>query len=119
MLAGLVSSPARMANFFRRSRDSWKKRSLKYQERIKALDGKVRDLERSRDKWKAEAKESQRELDTVRRQFGDVSAKTDELSRGQAAPAGRALIVAPSTGLAPAAATAAPPFCQRSSTAIR
>lgn len=114
MLAGLVSSPARLAKFFQSSRDAWKDRSLKYQQRIKALDGKARDLERSRDKWKAEAKEAQQELDTLRRQFGEASAK---LSNDQAAPAGRALMVAPSSNLVPAAANAAPPFCPQSSTA--
>jgi chromosome segregation ATPase len=76
MLAGLVSSPATLAKFFQKSRDAWKQRSHQYQERIKALDGKVRDLERSRDKWKAKAKAAQQELDALRCQFGNASATT-------------------------------------------
>ena len=101
------------------TKEAVRKETSRERERIKALDGKIRDLERSRDKWKAEAKEARREVDTLRRQGGDASAKADDPSKVQTARAGRALIVAPSTGLVPTAATAAPPFCPRSTTAIR
>ena len=119
MLTGLVSSPGRLARFFRRSRDSWKERSLKYQQRIKALDGRVSDLERSREKWKAQAKEARRELGTLRQEHADALAKADGPAEEQAAVVGSARIVAPSTGIVPVTATAAPPFCLRSSTVTR
>ena len=55
-MAEFLSSHARLAKFFQKSRDAWKARSLENQKRILVLDGKVRDLQRSREKWKADAK---------------------------------------------------------------
>jgi septal ring factor EnvC (AmiA/AmiB activator) len=50
------SSPARvLARFFERSRDRWKAKYKKLQERIKAFRTELRDLRRSRDRWRAKA----------------------------------------------------------------
>lgn len=123
MLAELLSSPARLVKFFRKSRDAWKARSLKNQKRVLVLDGRVRDLERSREKWKADAKKAQRELAALQRQFAGVQNATTGKAKGEVSPNARSLIVAPTTTLAPAGATdaalAAPPFCLRSFTASR
>ncbi len=68
MLRDLVSSPTRLARFFKDSKDKWKAKSLANQQRIRELDVRVRDLERSREKWKQEAKQSQFELAALARQ---------------------------------------------------
>jgi len=62
-----ASPVGKLAEFFRSSRDRWKARSAKSQQKIKALDGKVRDLTVSRDAWKAKANDLKRELDDSRR----------------------------------------------------
>jgi septal ring factor EnvC (AmiA/AmiB activator) len=49
-------SPARvLARFFQKSRDLWKAKYKKLQERIKAVGIELRDLRRSRDGWRAKA----------------------------------------------------------------
>ena len=123
MLAELLSSPARLAKFFRKSRDAWKARSLRNQQRVLVLDGRVRDLERSREKWKADAKKAQQELAALQKQWtalqkGTADMGTASQAKGALSSHARALIVAPTTTLAPAA-RAAPPFCPRSFTASR
>lgn len=50
------SSIARLARLFKKSRDIWKQRSDKKQDRIKSLEIKVRDLSQSREQWKSRAK---------------------------------------------------------------
>ena len=62
-----ASPVGKLAEFFRSSRDRWKARSAKSQQKIKALDGKVRDLTVSRDAWKAKANDLKRELEDSRR----------------------------------------------------
>jgi len=66
-MLGYVSPVGKLAEFFRSSRDRWKARSAKSQQKIKALDGKVRDLTVSRDAWKAKANDLKRELEDSRR----------------------------------------------------
>ena len=52
------SSPARvLARFFEQSRDRWKAKYKKLQERIKAFRTELRDLRRSRDRWRAKAEQ--------------------------------------------------------------
>lgn len=57
------SSAIKLNQFFIKSRDLWKKTSLKKQIRIRALETKVRDLLRSRDKWKLKLKEEKLKKD--------------------------------------------------------
>jgi len=47
----------RLANYFKKSRDKWKKRAVEKQQKIRALLVKNRDLSNSRDKWKQKANE--------------------------------------------------------------
>ena len=106
MIGEWRSTPARLVKFFQQSRDAWKERARQYQQRIKALGGEVRDLRCSRDKWKAEAKQAQQQILDWQRQVTDRPPPT-------AQPQNQALIVRPTTTLAPTgiAANAAPPFC--------
>ncbi len=46
------SPPHKLIAFFKKSRDSWKKRSERYKARLESIRSKVRSLERSRDTWK-------------------------------------------------------------------
>ena len=49
------SPVARLARVFRDSRDNWKAKALDKQQRLRAAQVKIRDLEHSRAKWKARA----------------------------------------------------------------
>lgn len=62
------SSSSRLARFFKDSRDGWKQKALKRQERLRATDVKVRDLTKSRDKWKLEAKEAKKRLEQLEKE---------------------------------------------------
>jgi len=126
MLPEFASSPTRLVRFFRKSRDSWKARSHKYQERLRQLDGKVRDLQRSRDKWKADAKRYGDELAKLQRQAKERLTQTsdfqpaspasnvDAVHRNLPAPANRDLVPTEAD-----AAPAAPPFCPSAAIASR
>jgi len=49
------SPAARLARLFKRSRDVWKAKALDKQQRLRAAQVKIRDLEHSRARWKARA----------------------------------------------------------------
>jgi septal ring factor EnvC (AmiA/AmiB activator) len=60
------SSPTRvLARFFEKSRDRWKAKHKKLQERIKASRTELRDLRRSRDRWRAKAEHLERSLEKL------------------------------------------------------
>ena len=64
--SGSYRSPWRvLARFFEKSRDRWKEKYKKLQERIKALRTELRDLRRSRDRWRAEADTLKQKLDEL------------------------------------------------------
>jgi hypothetical protein len=54
------SPVARLANLFQRSRDAWKAKALERQQRLRAAEVKIRDLEHSRAQWKARALKAER-----------------------------------------------------------
>lgn len=56
------SPVSRLARLFRRSRDNWKEKALDKQERLRALEIKVRDLSLSRENWKKRAMEAENQL---------------------------------------------------------
>lgn len=60
----------KLANFFLKSRDKWKRRALNNAKRIEHLEKKIRDIKRSRDKWKQQAKDRK---DTITRNEADNS----------------------------------------------
>ncbi|BDA70284.1 hypothetical protein CAL7716_044500 [Calothrix sp. PCC 7716] len=56
------SPVSRLVRLFKRSRDNWKEKALDKQERLRALEIKVRDLSLSRENWKKRAMEAEKEL---------------------------------------------------------
>jgi len=50
----------RLARYFEKSRDAWKAKALQKQQKLRALEIKVRDLSISRDYWKKKAKEAEK-----------------------------------------------------------
>ena len=69
------SSANRLARWFKRSRDNWKKRSQAKQKQIRALETKVRDLSQSQNHWKEKARQAEQELAELKKQ---LLAKTAE-----------------------------------------
>jgi chromosome segregation ATPase len=60
------SSPPRvLVRFFEKSRDGWKAKYKKLQERIKASRTELRDLRRSRDRWRAKAEDLESKLEKL------------------------------------------------------
>jgi septal ring factor EnvC (AmiA/AmiB activator) len=60
-------SPRRvLVRFFEKSRDLWKAKHQKLQERMKGFRTEVRDLRRSRDRWRAKAEALQRQVKELR-----------------------------------------------------
>jgi uncharacterized protein with FMN-binding domain len=49
------SPVSRLARFFQNGRDAWKEKALERQQRVRALEIKIRDLTQSRANWKARA----------------------------------------------------------------
>ena len=68
----------RLANYFKKSRDKWKKRSAEKQQIIRALLVKNRDLSNSRDKWKQKANELQQKINYLSKK--NAEKKTTKLS---------------------------------------
>ena len=63
------SSPWRvLARFFEKSRDTWKAKYKKLQDRIKAIRTEVRDLRRSRNRWRVRAEALEQENKELRSQ---------------------------------------------------
>lgn len=59
MIDEYCSSPERLASWFLESRNSWKERALQKQQKLRAAQIKIRDLEKSRSDWKKKAKEAE------------------------------------------------------------
>jgi septal ring factor EnvC (AmiA/AmiB activator) len=60
-------SPRRvLARFFEKSRDLWKAKYQRLQERIKQFRTEVRDLRRARDRWRAQAEALQEQIVELR-----------------------------------------------------
>jgi hypothetical protein len=68
------SPVARLAHLFQQSRDAWKAKALERQQRLRAAQVKIRDLEHSRAHWKARALKAERGADAV-------AAPTDDAPR--------------------------------------
>ena len=52
------SSPSRLIRLFQQSRENWKKTAIARQQKLRALEIKVRDLSQSRENWKKRAFET-------------------------------------------------------------
>jgi hypothetical protein len=59
------SPVARLAHLFQQSRDAWKAKALERQQRLRAAQVKIRDLENSRAQWKARALKAERGADAA------------------------------------------------------
>lgn len=62
----LKTRPRVLAQFFQKSRDSWKLKCQKSKDEIRVLRGRTRDLEKSRGKWRKAAEESKQEQERLR-----------------------------------------------------
>lgn len=65
------TSPTKLRDFFRRSRDGWKRKCQQAKQIAKYWSNRCRALQASRDKWKQQARELQREVQQLRRQQQD------------------------------------------------
>jgi hypothetical protein len=52
---------SRLARLFKKSRDAWKQKALERQQKIRALEVRIRDLEESRERWKRRAQQVEEE----------------------------------------------------------
>jgi len=77
-MKGYKSPVSRLVRIFKKSRDAWKKRAIQRQEKVRALEVKVRDLSKSRERWKEKAKAVHEELRQIREEQGNVSAENPE-----------------------------------------
>jgi hypothetical protein len=68
-------SNSRLARFFKDSRDKWKIRAEKYQEMIRSLKVKVRDLQNSRDHWKIKARLAEDERYAIEQEYNNLLAQ--------------------------------------------
>ena len=65
-----LKSPVRkLARFFRKSRDGWKRKHHEMKARCKKLSNQVRAVERSRQLWKERVKEQQRRVGELEREL--------------------------------------------------
>jgi hypothetical protein len=55
-----------LADFFRRSRDGWKRKCIDAKAALKNANNRCRWLETSRDNWKARAKDLEAQLQALR-----------------------------------------------------
>lgn len=61
--AGDYSTPVKkLAKFFERSRDGWKRKYLNAKYEAKLANNQARAVERSRDQWKQRCREGQRRI---------------------------------------------------------
>jgi chromosome segregation ATPase len=66
------SSDKRLLKYFEESRNSWKKRSLKYQSEKRDITFKLRDTERSREKWKNECNQLKEQLNELKKKYQKI-----------------------------------------------
>ncbi len=73
-MKGYKSSETRLVYLFKDGREKWKERALSKQQKLRAMEIKVRDLTLSRDKWKektleleASLKEKQEEIEELKK----------------------------------------------------
>ena len=72
------SPVARLARLFRDSRDNWKAKALDKQQRLRAAQVKIRDLEHSRAQWKVRALAAEGALAAPRERTGGAAVPTPE-----------------------------------------
>ena len=76
----LKSSSSRLVRLFKQSRENWKETALERQQKLRALEIKIRDLFLSRENWKKRAMKAEKELRIFRTNSADVKKKGEEVS---------------------------------------
>lgn len=71
----LETRPRVLANFFRESRDNWKRKYQEAKSEFQAFRGRIRDLELSRAKWRDQAEQSQSELQRLEQELRHLKEK--------------------------------------------
>ena len=62
MIHEYCSSPEKLADWFLKSRNKWKKKIISKQKELRKAGIKIRDLQKSRENWKAKAKQYQAQI---------------------------------------------------------
>ncbi len=77
-MKGYKSSETRLVYLFKDGREKWKERALSKQQKLRAMETKVRDLTLSRDKWKEKAleleanlKEKEEEIEKLKKKIAN------------------------------------------------
>ena len=68
----LKSSSSRLVRLFKQSRENWKETALERQQKLRALEIKIRDLSLSRENWKKRVMKAEKELRIFRTNSIDV-----------------------------------------------
>ena len=91
-MKGYKSSVSRLMRFFEKSRNKWRTHAAEKQEKIRALETRVRDLERSRANWKDRAQQAEREIKeagpTKHKEEGGAMDRDEQVREGEYLPRG-------------------------------
>jgi chromosome segregation ATPase len=68
-LDGFRSRVRVLADWFRRSRDNWKRKYMQAKAELKKYKVRVSDVNQSRDRWKEKAKATERELEALQEEL--------------------------------------------------
>ncbi|ACC78920.1 hypothetical protein [Nostoc punctiforme] len=71
----LKSSSSRLVRLFKQSRENWKETALERQQKLRALEIKIRDLSLSRENWKKRAMKAEKELRIISTNSADAQKK--------------------------------------------
>ncbi len=74
-MKGYKSSETRLVYLFKNAREKWKERALSKQQKLRAMETKVRDLYSSREKWKEKALELEASLKQKEKEIEELKKK--------------------------------------------
>ena len=77
----LKSSSSRLVRLFKQSRENWKETALERQQKLRALEIKIRDLSLSRENWKKRAMKAEKELRIISTNSDDAQKKGNKFPR--------------------------------------
>lgn len=79
-MKGFKSEDSRLVRLFQQSREQWKQRAADKQQKLRAMEIKVRDLSASREHWKKRAmlaieqqRQLEKELETLKKKVSPKS----------------------------------------------
>ena len=82
-MKGYKSSETRLVYLFNNGRKKWKERALSKQQKLRAMETKVRDLASSRDKWKEKALELEASLKQKEKEIEELKKKINKPETNQ------------------------------------